>query len=179
MSRAPVRRRMPTSMLRRRLTRNLRSLIVAAVVVASACHSETSPTFEGIYSGDTLFTVEGGGVTMDVARIRPDAVATIPRPTTASVDFSLRCKDAKSGVRWSFYFLRDDQTTLVTGPAAGCPTSFLQAQQKFGLVPDEYEFLRGHTTRLRVAVAANANDLLNGGPYTYLGTRDIATWTFE
>ena len=157
----------------------LQAVLAAAFFVSTGCKTETSPTFNGI-TGDTLFTVEGGGVTMDVAVIRPAAVATISKTTLANIEFSVRCKFPNSGTRWAFYFLREDESARVFGPAAGCPQSILQAQQTFGgQNASEYEFLKGHTTRFRLAVAANADALLNGGPYIYLGTRDIVTWTFE
>jgi hypothetical protein len=147
------------------------------IFAAPACKTETSPTFEGITT-DTQFTVKGADVTMDIAAIQPAAVATITDANPGSIEFSVTCKFPNSGIRWGFYFLREDGTGQVF-QAVGCAQTVLQVHQGFGTRNSiEYDFVHGHTARLRLAVAANADALMNGGPYTYLGTRDIVTWTF-
>jgi len=151
--------------------------VVMAIVGLSACKTETSPTFNGVTS-DTLFTIEGGGVTMDVAVIKPAAGATVSGANPGILEFTVRCKDPFAGIRWGFQYLREDNS-LAVFQAVGCPVTNLQAQQKFGgQATSEYDFVRGHTVRLRMVVAANADALMNGGPFTYVGTRDIVTWNF-
>ena len=155
------------------------SLVLAVtMLVSSGCKTETSPTFNGVTT-DTLFTVEGGDVILDVKKITPAAVATSPATNPGSIEFALTCKFPNSGIRWGWYYLREDGVGAVF-QSVGCPQSFLQAKQSFGVKNTiEYDFIQGHTARLRLAVAANADALMNGGPYIYLGTRDIVTWTFQ
>jgi len=151
--------------------------VLLTSLAAFGCKTETSPTFNGV-TNDTLFTVEGGDVTMRIAAIRPAAVATITDANPASIQFSVTCKFPNSGIRWGWYYLRDDGLGQVF-QAVGCPQTILQVEQKFGFAFSvDHDFVLGHTARLRLAVAANADALMNGGPYTYLGTRDIVTWTF-
>ena len=159
--------------------RRLLVVLVLTTFVSSACKTEYAPNAPG-ETGKILVEINGGPVNLQITSILPSAVATLSPTDRAELSFTTRCSGAGTAtVRWGFLFLRDDDAIAVF-QAVGCPQTVpLQAIQTwtFRTLSSEYAFAHGHTIRLRLAVAASADALMNGGPYVYFGTRDIATWT--